>query len=109
MIGFRNGREAGISLARHPFFFLDNQVIRVFCLNDRLIILRVVTHEVCGKICSQVARNRPKNHLAGHLLKDGNRLEKDMDSLQAGLQARICVRVGMLGPLLSFNPFGPSK
>ena len=54
MIGFRNGREAGASLARQPFFLLDNQVVRVFRLKDRLIILRAVTYEVCGRICSQV-------------------------------------------------------
>ena len=59
MIGFRNEREAGTSLARQPFFLLDNQVVRVFRLKDRLIILREVTYEVCGRICSQVARNQP--------------------------------------------------
>ena len=47
--------------------------------------------------------------LVDHLLKDGNRLEEDVDSPQAGLQARICVRVGMFGPLLGFDPFGPSE
>ena len=44
------------------FFLLDNQVIRVFRFKDRLIILRVVTYEVCGRICSQVARDQPGNH-----------------------------------------------
>ena len=62
MIGFRNGMEVGVSLARQPFFILDNQVVQVFLLKDRLIILRVVTYEVCGRICSQVARNQPGNH-----------------------------------------------
>ena len=52
MIGFRNGREAGASLARQPFFLLDNQVVRVFRLEDWLIILRAVTYEVCERICS---------------------------------------------------------
>ena len=45
--------------------------------------------------------------LAGHLLKGGSRLEEDVDSPQAGLQARIRVRVGMLRPLLGFDPFRP--
>ena len=52
MIGFQNGREVGVSLARQPFFFLDNQIVQVFRLKDRLIILRAVTYEVCGRICS---------------------------------------------------------
>ena len=62
MIGFRNGREAGASLARQSFFLLDNQVVRVFRLKDQLIILRAVTYEVCGRICFQVARDQPGNH-----------------------------------------------
>ena len=62
MIGFQNGREAGASLARQPFFLLDNQVVRVFHLKDRLIILRTVTYEVCGRICSQVSRDHSRNH-----------------------------------------------
>ena len=45
--------------------------------------------------------------LAYHLLKDVSRLEDCVDSPQAGLQAWILVRVGMLGPLLGFDPFGP--
>ena len=62
MISFQNGKEANASLARQPFFLLDNQVIRVFRLKYRLIILRAVTYEVCGRICSQVVRDRPGNH-----------------------------------------------
>ena len=69
MIGFRNGREAGASLALHLFFLLDNQVVRVFRLKDRLIILRAVTYEVCGRICSQVARNQQGNHWPTIFLK----------------------------------------
>ena len=52
MIGFRNGREVDASLVCQPFSLLDNQVIRVFCLKDWLIILRAVTYEDCGRICS---------------------------------------------------------
>ena len=52
MIGFQNRREVGASLVRQLFFLLDNQVVRVFRPKDRLIILRVITYEVCGSICS---------------------------------------------------------
>ena len=69
MIGFRNRREAGTSLVRQPFFLLDNQVVRVFRLKDRLIILRAVTYEVCGRICSQVVRDQPGNHWLAIFLK----------------------------------------
>ena len=51
MIGFGNEREANASLVRKLFFLLDNQVVRVFRLKDRLIILRAVTYKVCGRIC----------------------------------------------------------
>ena len=47
--------------------------------------------------------------LANHLLKDGSRLEEGIGSPQDGLQAWIHVRLGMLGPLLGFDPFGPSE
>ena len=69
MIGFQNGREAGASLALQSFFFLGNQVVRVFRLKDRLIILRTVSYEVCGRICSQVARNQQGNHWLAIFLK----------------------------------------
>ena len=52
MIGFRNGSEAGASLERQPFSLLDNQVVRVFRLNDQLIISRAVTYKVGGRMCS---------------------------------------------------------
>ena len=47
--------------------------------------------------------------LVDHLLKDGSCLEKGVDSPQARLQAWIRVHVGMLGPLLGFDPFELSK
>ena len=47
--------------------------------------------------------------LADHLLIDGSWLEEGVDSPQAGLQAWIRVRVGMLGPLLGFDSFELSK
>ena len=52
MIGFRNEREEGASIARQSFFLLDSQVIRIFRLKDRLIILKAVTYVVRGKIRS---------------------------------------------------------
>ena len=62
MIGSRNGREASVSLALQPFFFLGNQVARVFRLKDRLIILRAVSCEICGRISFQVARRQLGTH-----------------------------------------------
>ena len=62
MIGLRNGKEADVLLARRPFFLLDNQVVIVFRLKDRLNILRTITYEVCEIICSQVIRNQSENH-----------------------------------------------
>ena len=62
VIGFQNGREASVSPALQPFFLLGNQVTRVFRLKDRLIILRAVSYEVCGRISSQVVRNQPGTH-----------------------------------------------
>ena len=52
VIGFRNGREEGASFAHQPFFLLDSQVIRTFCLKDCLIILRTVIYVVHGRIRS---------------------------------------------------------
>ena len=69
MISFRNGREASASLARQPLFLLDNQVVRVFHLKDRLIILRAVMYEVYGRICSQVARDQSRSHWLAIFLK----------------------------------------
>ena len=55
MIGFRNGREEGALFARQPFFLLDSQVIWIFRLKDRLIILRVVMYVIRGRMCYRVA------------------------------------------------------
>ena len=62
MIGFRNRREEGASFAQQPFFLLGSQVIRIFRLKDRLIILRVVMYVIRGRMCSQVARDQPGNY-----------------------------------------------
>ena len=69
MIGSRNGREAGASLALQPFFLLGNNVARVFRLKDRLIILRAVSCKVCGRISFQVARNQLGTHWPAIFLK----------------------------------------
>ena len=47
--------------------------------------------------------------LVGRLIKDGSQPEDCVGSPQARLQAWIRVRVGMLGPLLSLDPFRPSE
>ena len=69
VIGFRNGREAGASPALQLFFLLDNQVVQVFRLKDRLIILRAVSYENCGRISSQVVRNQPGTRWPAIFLK----------------------------------------
>ena len=38
------------SFGRRPFFLLDSQVIRIFSLKNRLIILRAVTYVIRGRI-----------------------------------------------------------
>ena len=62
MIGFRNGRGGGASFAHYPFFLLDSQVIRIFSLKNRLIILRAVSYVIRGRICFRVARDQPGNY-----------------------------------------------
>ena len=62
------GRQA-LHLHVNRFFLLGNQVVLVFLLKDQLIILKAVTDEVCGKICSQVARNQLGNHWPAIFLK----------------------------------------
>ena len=57
MIGLQNGREEGASFARQPFFLLGSQVIRIFRLKDRLIILRAVTYVIRERMCSRAARD----------------------------------------------------
>ena len=70
MIGFRNGREEGASFVRQQFFLLDNQVFQLFCLKDRLIILR--EDKVLG------CRGSVGKLLAGHFLGDGSQLEEEV-------------------------------
>ena len=62
MIGFQNGKEEGTLFARQPFFLLSSQVIRIFRLKDRLIILRAVTYVIRGRRCSRAARDQSKNY-----------------------------------------------
>ena len=49
-----------------------------------------------------------KKSLVDHLLKDDSRLEDCVDSPHAELQVWILIRVGILAPLLGFDPFGSS-
>ena len=50
------------SFARQPFFLLDSQVIRNFCLKNRLIILRAVTYVICERMCFREARDQLGNY-----------------------------------------------
>ena len=45
---FPKWRGGSASFARQPFFLLDSQVIQIFCLKNRLIILRAVTYVIRG-------------------------------------------------------------
>ena len=51
------GGGGDASLAHQPFFLLDSQVVRIFRLKNRLIILRAVTYVIRGWMCSRVARD----------------------------------------------------
>ena len=44
------------------FFLLDSQVIRIFRLKNRLIILSAVTYVIRGKMYFRVARDQPGNY-----------------------------------------------
>ena len=51
VIGLRNGK-GGASFARQGLFFLlDSQVIQIFRLKNRLIIIRAVTYMFRGRMC----------------------------------------------------------
>ena len=49
-------------LVRACSSFLDNQVIRIFRLKNRLIILRAVTYVIRGRMCFRAARGQPRNY-----------------------------------------------
>ena len=42
--------------------FLDNQVIRIFRLKNRLIILRAVTYVIRGRMCFRAAMDQSGNY-----------------------------------------------
>ena len=88
MIGFRNGRKAGASLALQPFFLLGNQVVRVFRLKDWLIILRTVSHVACGRIYSSIVKESVGKSLANHFFKDDSRLEENVDAHRPNFRPR---------------------
>ena len=107
MIGFRNGRKVGPSLALQPFFLLGNQVLQVFHLKDWLIILGAVSHVVCRRIYSSIVKESVGKSLVGHLFKDGGRLEEGIDAHRPDFRPRIHVHVRRFWPLLGFDPFWP--
>ena len=45
-----------------PFFLLDIQVIRIFRLKNRLIILRAVTYVIHGRMRFRATRDQPGNY-----------------------------------------------
>ena len=54
---FSKWKGGGASFARQPFFLLGSQVIRIFRLKNRLIILRAVTYVIRERMCSRAARD----------------------------------------------------
>ena len=53
------GRGGGASFVRQGLFFLlDSQVIRIFRLKNRLIILRVIMYVIHGRMCFRAARDQ---------------------------------------------------
>ena len=59
---FSKWKGGSASFARQPFFLLDNQVIRIFHLKNRLIILRAVMYVIRGRMCFRVMRDQPGNY-----------------------------------------------
>ena len=59
---FLKWKGGGASFARYPFFLLDSQVIRIFCLKNRLIILRTVTYMIRGRMCFRATRDQLRNY-----------------------------------------------
>ena len=59
---FPKWKGGGVSFARQSFFLLDSQVIRIFRLKNRLIILRAITYVIRGRMCFRVARDQPGNY-----------------------------------------------
>ena len=59
---FQKWKEIDVSFARQPFFLLDSQVILIFRLKNRLIILRMVTYVIHGRMCSRFVRDQLRNY-----------------------------------------------
>ena len=59
---FSKWRGGGASFARQSFFLLDSQVIRIFRLKNRLVILRAVMYMIRGRMCFRVARDQSGNY-----------------------------------------------
>ena len=55
--------RGGASFVRRDLLFLlDSEVIRIFCLNNRLTILRAVMYVIRGMMCFQVTRDQSGNY-----------------------------------------------
>ena len=76
-----------MSLALQPFYLLGNQVVRVFHLKDWLIILGEILYVVYGSIYSKIVKESVKKSLAGHIFKDGSRLEEGVDAYKPEFRA----------------------
>ena len=59
---FPKWKGRGASFVCQSFFLLDSQVIRIFCLKDRLIILRTVTYVIRGRMCFRAMRDQMGNY-----------------------------------------------
>ena len=62
VIGLRNGKGGASFTNQGLFFLLDSQVIQIFRLKNRLIILRVVRYVIRGRMCFRAAKDRPGNY-----------------------------------------------
>ena len=60
------------------FFLLDSQVIRIFRLKNRLIILSAVTYVISWEDVFSSCEGSAGKLLGDHLLRDGSRLGEDV-------------------------------
>ena len=73
---FLKWKGGGASFARRPFFLLDSQVVRIFRLKNRLIILRVVMYVICGRMCFRAAMDQLRNYWLAIFLETVDGLER---------------------------------
>ena len=65
MIGFRNGKRG----KGGGGWLLDSQVIRIFCLKNHLIILRVVMYVIRVRMCFRAVMSQLGNFWLAIFLK----------------------------------------